>query len=73
MQRRVSPFHLGKADVLKNSFDPAIVLYTPTGEFRGRKQVMDYLGQRYEVRSKFKLWHDTSRHAELRRCTLVLL
>ena len=40
-------FHLGKIAVLKNCFDPAIVLYTPTGEFRGRQQVMDYLEQRY--------------------------
>jgi len=40
-------FHLGKVAALKNCFDPSIVLYVPTGEFRGRKQVMDYLGQRY--------------------------
>ncbi|MGA7766497.1 MAG: nuclear transport factor 2 family protein [Candidatus Sulfotelmatobacter sp.] len=40
-------FHLGKVDVLKNCLDPAIVLYVPTGEFRGRKEVMDYLEQRY--------------------------
>lgn len=51
MQQAMHPctdaFRLGKADVLKNCFDPAIVLYVPTGEFRGRKQVMDYLEQRY--------------------------
>ena len=51
MQEAMHPcndaFHLGKVAVLKNCFDPAIVLYTPTGEFRGRKQVMDYLEQRY--------------------------
>lgn len=51
MQEAMHPctdgFHLGKVDVLKNCFDPAIVLYLPTGEFRGRKQVMDYLEQRY--------------------------
>ncbi len=40
-------FNLGKPGVLKDCFDPAIVLYTPIGEFRGRKQVMDYLEQRY--------------------------
>jgi len=51
MQEAMHPctdaFHLGKVDVLKNCFDPAIVLYVPAGEFRGRKQVMDYLEQRY--------------------------
>jgi len=51
MQEAMHPctdaFHLGKVAVLKNCFDPAIVLYVPTGEFRGRKQVMDYLEQRY--------------------------
>jgi len=51
MQEAMHPctdaFHLGKVDVLKNCFDPAIVLYVPTGEFRGRKQVMAYLEQRY--------------------------
>jgi len=40
-------FHLGKGEALKNCFDPAIILYTPTGEFRGLKQVMDYLEQHY--------------------------
>lgn len=51
MQKAMHPcneaFHLGKVAVLKNCFDPAIVLYVPTGEFRGRKQVIDYLKQRY--------------------------
>ena len=51
MQEAMHPctdaFHLGKVAVLKNCFDPAIVLYLPTGEFRGREQVMDYLEQRY--------------------------
>jgi ketosteroid isomerase-like protein len=51
MQEAMHPctdaFHLGQVAVLKNCFDPAIVLYVPTGEFRGRKQVMDYLEQRY--------------------------
>jgi SnoaL-like protein len=51
MQEAMHPctdaFHLGKVAALKNCFDPAIVLYLPTGEFRGRKQVMDYLEQRY--------------------------
>lgn len=51
MQEAMHPctdaFHLGKVAVLKNCFDPAIVLYLPNGEFRGRKQVMDYLERRY--------------------------
>ncbi len=51
MQEAMHPcndaFHLGKVEVLKNCFDPAIVFYAPTGEFRGRKQVMDYLELRY--------------------------
>ncbi|SRR5579883_79620 len=40
-------FNLGNREALRDCFDPAIVLYTPTGEFRGRKQVMDYLEQDY--------------------------
>jgi hypothetical protein len=51
MQEAMHPctdaFHLGKVAVLKNCFDPVIVLYMPTGEFRCRKQVMDYFEQRY--------------------------
>jgi len=40
-------FNQGKADVLGECFDPEIVLYTPQGEFRGRKQVMQYLTEHY--------------------------
>jgi hypothetical protein len=51
MEKEMHPcndaFHLGNGEALGNCFDPAIVLYTPTGEFRGRKQVMDYLEERY--------------------------
>jgi hypothetical protein len=40
-------FTTGNAQVLEECFDPDIVLYTPWGEFRGRKQVMDYLQKRF--------------------------
>jgi SnoaL-like domain/Retroviral aspartyl protease len=40
-------FNLGKAEELKECFDPEVVLYTPLGEFRGRDQVMEYLQKRY--------------------------
>lgn len=47
MHRCNDAFSLGKVDALKDCFDPAIVLYTTTGEFRGRRQVMDYLQQHF--------------------------
>jgi SnoaL-like domain len=40
-------FNLGKAEELKECFDPEVVLYTPLGEFRGRDQAMEYLQKRY--------------------------
>ncbi len=40
-------FNEAKAAELEECFDPEIVLYTPHGEFRGRKQVMQYLHERY--------------------------
>jgi hypothetical protein len=40
-------FNLGKADALGDCFEQEAVLYTPAGEFRGRKQVMEYLRKRY--------------------------
>jgi len=40
-------FELGRASELEQCFDPEIVLYSPDGEFRGRKQVMEYLTARY--------------------------
>jgi hypothetical protein len=40
-------FDAGNAAELEQCFDPEIVLYTPAGEFRGRKQVMEYLKSRY--------------------------
>lgn len=36
-------FEAGNAAELEDCFDPEIVFYTPQGEFRGRKQVMEYL------------------------------
>ena len=40
-------FNQAKASELEDCFDPEIVLYTPHGEFRGRKQVMQYLNEQY--------------------------
>lgn len=40
-------FELGRAAELEECFDPEIVLFAPQGEFRGRKQVMDYLQRRF--------------------------
>jgi len=40
-------FNEGRAVELEDCFDPEIVLYTPDGEYRGRKQVMQYLDVTY--------------------------
>ena len=40
-------FAEGDAAALADCFDPEIVLYTHVGEFRGKKEVMDYLQQHY--------------------------
>jgi hypothetical protein len=40
-------FNEGRAKELEDCFDPEMVLYTPDGEFRGRKEVMRYLSERY--------------------------
>ncbi len=40
-------FEQGKADEFEKCLDPEIVLYTPDGEFRGRKQVLEYMRNRY--------------------------
>ena len=40
-------FNEGRAKELEECFDPEMVLYTPDGEFRGRKEVMHYLSERY--------------------------
>lgn len=40
-------FNAGRAEELRDCFDPEIVLYTPWGEFRGQEQVLDYLNKRF--------------------------
>jgi len=40
-------FEQGKAEEFEKCLDPEIVLYTPDGEFRGRKLVMGYMQRRY--------------------------
>jgi predicted aspartyl protease len=51
MERAMQPCHIafdqGKAAELEECFDPEIVLYTPWGEFRGRKEVMKYLQEHF--------------------------
>ena len=40
-------FEQGNVPLLRECFDPEIVLYTPHGEFVGRDKVLEYLQQRY--------------------------
>jgi Aspartyl protease len=40
-------FEKGNSQELEDCFDPEIVLYTPDGEYRGRKSAVAYLQQRY--------------------------
>jgi hypothetical protein len=40
-------FENGNVAVLEQCFDPEIVVYSPDGEYRGRKQVMEYLQARF--------------------------
>jgi hypothetical protein len=40
-------FEQGAAKDLEECFDPEIVLYTPDGEYHGRKQAVEYLQARY--------------------------
>lgn len=47
MHHCTTAFESGNAAELEGCFDPEIVLYTPHGEFRGRKEVMEYLNERY--------------------------
>jgi hypothetical protein len=47
MTHCLDAFNAGRGEELEDCFDPEIVLYTPWGEFRGRKQVMAYLNQRF--------------------------
>lgn len=47
MHHCMTAFEAGNVAELQGCFDPEIVFYTPQGEFRGRKQVMEYLQERY--------------------------
>jgi hypothetical protein len=40
-------FEQGKAEELEACFDPEIVLYTPDGEYHGRKKAVEYFKERY--------------------------
>jgi SnoaL-like domain/Aspartyl protease len=40
-------FNQARGSELEDCFDPEIVLYTEHGEFRGRKQVMQYMNETY--------------------------
>jgi hypothetical protein len=47
MHQCAEAFEKGDAKVLEECFDPEIVLYTPDGEYHGRKQAVAYLQGRY--------------------------
>lgn len=47
MQSCVTAFNEGKAAEFENCLEPEIVMYTPDGEFVGRKKVLEYLRDRY--------------------------
>jgi len=51
MERAMGPctaaFEQGQSREFEDCLDPEIVMYTPHGEFRGRKQVLDYLQHEY--------------------------
>ena len=47
MHHCMTAFEAGNVAELQDCFDPEIVFYTPQGEFRGRKQVMEYLQEHY--------------------------
>jgi hypothetical protein len=47
MQSCVTAFNEGKAAEFEECLEPETVMYTPHGEFIGRKQVLEYLRQRY--------------------------
>lgn len=47
MHHCTEAFEQGSAQELEACFDPEIVLYTPDGEYRGRKQAVEYLQKRY--------------------------
>jgi hypothetical protein len=47
MHHCAEAFEQGAAKELEECFDPEIVLYTPDGEYHGRKQAVEYLQARY--------------------------
>ncbi len=47
MHHCAEAFERGNAKELEECFDPEIVLYTPDGEYRGRKPAVEYLQKRY--------------------------
>jgi Domain of unknown function (DUF4440) len=47
MHHCAEAFEQGNAEELEQCFDPEIVLYTPDGEYHGRKQAVEYLQGRY--------------------------
>jgi hypothetical protein len=47
MAHCMDAFNAGRAEELRECFDPEIVLYTPWGEFRGRDEVLQYLNKRF--------------------------
>ena len=47
MHHCADAFGQGDAQELEECFDPDIVLYSPDGEYRGRKQAVEYLQARY--------------------------
>jgi Domain of unknown function (DUF4440)/Aspartyl protease len=47
MHHCADAFGQGNAKELEECFDPEIVLYTPDGEYHGRKQAVEYLQGRY--------------------------
>jgi uncharacterized protein DUF4440/aspartyl protease len=57
----VVAFQEGKAKEFEDCLDPEIVLYTPHGEFTGRKQVLEYMQERY-FRFAPHLTYDMSVH-----------
>jgi len=47
LRRCTTAFEEGKAEELEPCFDPEIVLYCPSGEYKGRSEVMRYMRERY--------------------------
>lgn len=47
MHHCAEAFERGNAKELEECFDPEIVLYTPDGEYHGRKEAVEYLQVRY--------------------------